>query len=235
MVKKKRKRRKQSRFKKLPSKYNAILLPALQATRKTGSEPLKELDQPFGSSTLLDFWRWSASDLLSNAMRGVFAEFLVANILRIDVSGVREDWAKYDLTTRAGLKMEVKSAAYLQSWDQYEYSAISFDVAPRYQFSEQGLPLPIQPERVADVYVLALLHHKIKHPEEGERGVDPLDVSQWSFFVLDRHLLDHRTRSQHSITEASLKDLDCGPYNYARLREVIEGYDSAYASNSCVI
>lgn len=235
MVKKKRKRRKHKLLGKRASKYDTILLPALQATRKTGSERLTVLDQPFGSSTLLDFWRWSASDLLSNAMRGVFAEFLIANILGIDVSGVREDWAKYDLTTRAGLKIEVKSAAYLQSWDQYEYSAISFDVAPRYQFSEQGLLLPVQPERVADVYILALLHHKIKHPEEGERGVDPLDVSQWSFFVLDRSFLDHRTRSQHSITEASLMGLNVGPYDYTQLRSVIDDYDSAFMSNSCVI
>ena len=44
---------------------------------KTGDEKLtsgeKELD-----FSLLDFWRWSVSDILSNATRGILAEFIVA-------------------------------------------------------------------------------------------------------------------------------------------------------------
>ena len=31
--------------------------------------------------TLSDFWKWSSSDLLNNAMRGVLAEFIVGTAL----------------------------------------------------------------------------------------------------------------------------------------------------------
>ena len=41
-------------------------------TRYTGDEPL-----PLGVS-LLDFWQWLGSDLVSNAFRGLLAEYLVA-------------------------------------------------------------------------------------------------------------------------------------------------------------
>jgi hypothetical protein len=62
---------------------------------------------------LLSFWQWSASDLLSNATRGTVAEYLVARALDADPEGIRDEWAAYDLKTKDGVKVEVKSAAYL--------------------------------------------------------------------------------------------------------------------------
>jgi len=37
--------------------------------------------------------------------------------------------------------------------------------------------------------------------------VNPLDISQWEFFVLPTKVLDEREQSQHSITLPSLKKL----------------------------
>ena len=37
--------------------------------------------------------------------------------------------------------------------------------------------------------------------------VNPLDISQWEFFILPTKILDQRERSQHSITLPSLKTL----------------------------
>jgi len=230
-----RSRKPKSRNRKDVGKYDEIRFPAIIPTRKTGSERLRLGDDVFGDKSLIDFWRWSASDLLSNATRGVFAEFLVASILGIDVSGVREEWAKFDLRTEAGLKIEVKSAAYLQSWDQYEYSSISFNVEAKYSFSDQGIMLPQAPERVADVYILALLKHKIKHPKHDERAVEPMDVSQWCFYVLDRAYLDERKRSQHSISIVTLNELPYGPYDHIELKQRILELDAALMSDSWVI
>jgi len=42
------------------------------------------------------------------------AEYLVATVLGLN-QGVRNEWDAYDLETEAGLKIEVKSAAYIQS------------------------------------------------------------------------------------------------------------------------
>ena len=41
---------------------------------------------------------------------------------------VRDEGRAYDLDTQAGVRIEVKSAAYVQSWQQSRLSKISFNV-----------------------------------------------------------------------------------------------------------
>src|SRR5690242_9737016 len=103
--------------------------PALSITKKTGAEQFR-----FGgralSKTLLDFWRWSASDLVSNAIRGIVAEFIVASALGI-ADDVRREWDAFDLAVRVQerlIRIEVKSAAYLQTWFHQKLSTISFTI-----------------------------------------------------------------------------------------------------------
>ena len=165
--------------------------------------------------TVLDFWSWSASDLVSNATRGCLAEFIVAKALGISTIDVRDEWAAYDLITPDGVKIEAKSAAYVQSWAQKRHSPIQF-VTPKTRAWDPDTNLQAtEAKRQADVYVFALLAHKDK------ATVDPLDLGQWRFYVLPTVTLDSRTRSQHSIT---LKTLDriCGdPVAYHDLRALV--------------
>ena len=58
----------------------------------------------------------------------MLAEFIVAAALGIATGGVREGWAVWDLTSPDGVRIEVKSSGYLQSWGQKELSRISFNV-----------------------------------------------------------------------------------------------------------
>jgi len=67
-----------------------------------------------GPVTLGDYWQWSGSSLLDNTECGIVAEFLVALALGLTESP-RLEWASFDLETAVGAKIEVKSAAYLQS------------------------------------------------------------------------------------------------------------------------
>ena len=97
----------------------------ISVSRKTGGEPLTAGEMRAGP-VLADFWAWSRSDLLDNLERGVLAEFIVATALGIPTGGTRVNWDPWDLTTPDGIRVEVKSAAYLQSWDQQRLSAISF-------------------------------------------------------------------------------------------------------------
>jgi hypothetical protein len=76
-------------------------------------------------SSVLDFWRWAFSDLRTNIVRGVLAEYLVARAVG-DLSPLRKAWDNWDVTTATGIKVEVKSSAYLQSWNQRKLSAITF-------------------------------------------------------------------------------------------------------------
>lgn len=168
--------------------------------RKTGSEPFHVKGHPLGVK-LADFWAWSMSDLLSNASRGIAAEFLVAHALGLAKKGVREEWASVDLVTHSGIRIEVKSSAYLQSWHQSKLSTISFRVPATKNWDSETNILSEYATRTADVYVFALLAHQDK------ATIDPFDVSQWIFFVLPTFELNERTRSQTSIALRSLQAL----------------------------
>ncbi len=73
-------------------------LSRIYPVRRIGNEVIHLGGQSLGT-TLLDFWSWSSSDLVSNAKRGVLAEFIVANALGIGLNGVRDEWEPYDLVT----------------------------------------------------------------------------------------------------------------------------------------
>src|SRR5688500_3044284 len=99
----------------------------IRCAPRTGKEKLRIAERTLDLS-VLDFWRWSASDLLSNATRGRFAEFIVAHALGISFDEIRDEWGAFDLLTPQGIKVEVKSASYIQSWHQIKESLISFRV-----------------------------------------------------------------------------------------------------------
>lgn len=172
----------------------------IPAKRKTGRERLVDGPADLGV-TLSDFWGWSASDLVSNTLRGVLAEFIVARAVGIDTGGVREEWAAFDLRTPEGITIEVKSAAYLQSWHQKKLSSISFRTPKTVRWDADTGAYDGPAKRHADVYVFALLAYS------DLETLNPLDVGQWRFFVVPTPALDARRRSQHSITAQSLERL----------------------------
>lgn len=188
--------------------------PPLATTRKTGSERFHYGNTDLGFD-LLSFWQWFASDLVSNAMRGCVAEYLVARALGISTEGIRHEWDPVDLEIPQGPRIEVKSAAYVQTWFQAELSSILFHVGRTRGWNPKTNKLESEPKRQADVYVFALLFHTDKPT------IDPMDVSQWEFYVVPTKALNERKRSQHSITLKSLKELQSGPVRFAELRNAL--------------
>ena len=159
-------------------------------------------DEAATGMTVLDYWRWSGSDLLDNAQRGVLAEFLVARALGV-TDEFRAEWASYDIRYR-NRKIEIKSAAYAQSWPQKAPSTISFYIAPQKEAwdpktgeSESLDP----PRRTADLYVFSLL----RRPDGKDRcdpnryESNPLDLRHWEFHVLDTATLDNERPGQGTI------------------------------------
>jgi hypothetical protein len=183
--------------------------------RKSGQEPFHASGRAL-SARLQDFWRWSVSDLVSNATRGRLAEFIVATALDVPTDGVRDEWGAYDLKTPNGVKVEVKSAAYVQSWAQSNFSTISFRTPRTRAFDPDTNRLDREPKRQADVYVFAVLAHKDK------RTIDPLNADQWEFYVLPTATLDARIRSQYGITLVTLKSLCGRAVSYDQLRGEVE-------------
>ena len=190
------------------------ILNKIEQSIKNGSEPLLCQNNRL-PITIKDFWAWSASDLMSNATRSRFAEFIVATATNVDLGIPRQEWEPYDLLTPEGIKIEVKSSAYIQSWHQKQLSTITFSIKPaRYWNSKNGEQESIA-KRHADIYVMCLLKNM------DQNTINPLDLDQWDFYVLSRPELDNYKRSQHSITLKSLENLT-KPVTYSGLFEEIK-------------
>lgn len=187
----------------------------IDLVRRNGDEPFYDKDGPLGFD-LLSFWQWSASDIVSNATRGVLAEFIVASALGVAMDTVREEWADWDVETTSGIRIEVKSAAFIQSWHQDQYSDISFGYSKTLGWDKNTNKQGTEKKRHAHVYVFALLEHQL------QPSLDPLNMSQWEFFVVPTVVLDKRERSQDSITLKSLRELVGESVRYSGLQKAIE-------------
>jgi len=187
------------------SKLNEI-----KASPKAGSENLTEEGQII-EYNLSDFWKWSVSDLLSNATRGRFAEFIVGTAVGLDPKNLRNEWDAFDLVTKSGIKIEVKSAAYIQSWAQKKYSNITFSIKSAIDIEAKGKLIP---KRHADVYVFCHLKHK------DQETIDPLKMEQWDFYVVATSLLDKHHKGQKTISLTPLKKLT-DSINYGKLQKSI--------------
>lgn len=158
--------------------------------RLTGDERLTGAGADALEALLLDFWGWAFSDLRSNNLRGVLAEWIVAKLLQIEPP-VRESWAPWDLSTPDGVRIEVKSGAYLQTWAR-EGDRPSRIVFGGLRGSIWDPDAGYAPERTynADLYVFAI------QIETDPRQWNALDLGQWRFYLIPREMLaSYDTRS----------------------------------------
>jgi len=180
---------------------------------KSGKENLTVYDKK-SKYKLEDFWRWNMSDLISNATRGILAEFIVATAIGLDPANVRNEWDAYDLLSPEGIKIEVKTSAYIQSWFQKEYSKISFSIKPARAWDPETNILGDEIKRHADVYVFCLLKHK------DQDTIDPLKLEQWEFYIVSTPVLSDYGGSQNRIILSKLKKIAV-PVEYGELKEEI--------------
>jgi hypothetical protein len=192
-------------------------LPYLQVLRKTGNEVFKRNgeDMPI---RLLDFWRWSASDIIGNAQRGILAEYIVASALGI-ADAVQERWAAYDLQTRSGIKIEVKSCAYIQTWYQKSFSTIGFSIKPSISWDASTNQWGTDKRRQADVYVFCVLNHK------DQDTIDPLNLDQWDFYILPSSALNTLSPSQKTLRLSELLKLKPSAAKYEDIAACIESFN----------
>jgi hypothetical protein len=114
-------------------------------------------------------------DLRTNTARSRLAEYLVAVALNVH-HRPRVEWDSHDVTARDGTRVEVKSSAYLQAWDQARLSRISFGGLRARTWSPQaGYAADVTYN--ADVYVFAL-QTAVTH-----ETYDALNLDQWRFWV----------------------------------------------------
>ena len=179
----------------------------------SGSEPFRCPERPL-RQTLLDFWRWSESDLLNSLTRARLAEFIVATALGARAKGPRDEHSSLELVTPDGVEVRVKSASFLKSFHQRDLSKVVF--IPQVRPSNGGAGSARHAEYRARVYVFALLHYV-------ERAtVDPLDLDQWRFFVPPTSKLEAVVTEQHALTVPTLDELSTGSVAYEDLRAAVQ-------------
>ncbi|PTN11780.1 hypothetical protein [Nitrosomonas aestuarii] len=188
-------------------------LHAIEVKRHTGAEPFHFSSNKTGFN-LLSFWQWSSSDIVGNALRGIIAEYLVACAMGCE-SSVRTEWDACDIKTAEGIKIEVKSGAYIQSWHQKKLSPISFGIGQTYGWDAKENEFSTIQMRQADVYVFCVLAHKDK------ATIDPLNLDQWEFYCISASTINEKLGSQKSLRLGSLLKLDPIKTTYNNLQNVV--------------
>ncbi len=149
-------------------------------------------------STILDFWKWSYSDLKEPTNRGDFAEYLVYLAIKGELSkehySTRMDWDVVDFTYGNGIKEKDKkdyfcsSTGYgwgieVKSFSTSNKSDVRFKTPEKngYNF-EEGSAIKLK-RRWSDLYVLALF----KDTKKFEENIT--ELKNWYFYVIPTYLI----------------------------------------------
>ena len=178
--------------------------------RKSGEECFVGTKQ-----TLLDYWRWAHSDIASNSERGKLAEYIVKCAVGAS-SPCRIEWDAVDVIAPDGTRIEVKSSAYLQTWKCSKLSKIQFDIAPKKSWDSESNQYFQSIGRNSDVYVFCLF--SCKNPSIA----NPMNLSQWEFYVLRTNVLNEKIPNQKTIGLASLVRLGAKRVSYSELSAAIK-------------
>ena len=126
----------------------------------------------------------------------------------------RIDWDAYDVKY-GNVRIEVKSSAYLQAWEQNKPTSIRFSIAPAQAWSSStwydGKSI-----RHSDFYVFCLFACK-----EREKA-NPLNLDQWDFYVLPTQVLDQKCGVQKSIAFSALLKLGAVKCHYEEIKAYID-------------
>lgn len=175
-------------------------------------QAIEEIKGTTGFS-IADFWSWAYSDIMTNTTRAVFAEFLVGSALGV-IDEPRKEWDGVDLRYQ-GKKLEVKSSAYLQAWDQKGLPTIRFDIAKKKSWDAVTNAYTDYPIRASDCFVFCLF------TERDPQKADILDVSLWEFYVIPTQRIESELGNQKSIGLSGIQSM-CGPVKYTDLRDRID-------------
>lgn len=80
-------------------------------------------------TSVVDYWKWAYSNILSNTNRPIFAEFLVGKALDA-LKKPRVAWNCVDICYN-NKTIEVKCSAYVQSWPQDKHPPIKYDIGKK--------------------------------------------------------------------------------------------------------
>lgn len=185
----------------------------LPIIKKSGNEHFYASDSKLPFS-VHDYWSWAHSDLIDNTERGKLAEYIIASALGV-TDTPSQTWDSYDLSYM-GHGIEVKSAAYMQSWHQNNKSRISFKMQPTRAWDYSTNTHASKVKRQAEIYIFCLLAH------EDKTTLNPLLLGQWEFYIVPTSLLDRVAPIQKSISLGFFKKHSIIPCSYGEIRSSID-------------
>jgi hypothetical protein len=114
------------------------------------------------------------------------------------------------------MEIEVKSSAYVQSWQQEHPSKIQFDIAKKRRWdSRTNEYVPDYPCRCADCYVFCLFTGEETH------HAAVLDTSLWKFYVLPTTTIEERFGEQKSVALSRIEEV-CEPVLFRELKRRVD-------------
>lgn len=117
--------------------------------------------------------------IIGNIYRGDYVERLIVLSLGTGFHLVSADWAGWDIESDAGLRIEVKQSAALQTWSAADTPAKGkFSIEEKQGYWVAGNRWIAEPGRPADLYILAW------HPIDDRDLADHREPAQWRFFVV---------------------------------------------------
>jgi hypothetical protein len=129
------------------------------------------------------FYTYAFSDYLDNVVRGALGEYIVATALGVTDAPL-SSWQAWDITYQ-GIKIEVKTSAYIQTWKQKKLTPPKFGIPAKQLWSEDTGKYDGETKRHADVYVFCLYTETdIKKARE-----HILNTDYWQFYVVSTQRL----------------------------------------------
>lgn len=152
-----------------------------------------------------------AKPLITNVLRGLVVEAIVAEALSMDWEWCSEDYAAWDFEHADGAKLQVKQSASRQSWAKIgdKASAGIFDIAPKTGRWE-GSTWIAGAGRYAQLYVFG--RHNVV-----DDSADHCDPFQWQFFIIASSQLP----TTKNITLATIVRLT-KPVEFSQLGEAVD-------------
>ncbi len=166
------------------------------------------------NKTVCDFWQWGFSDLMQNTTRGILAEYIVAALLGIE-NKVRNPWFPFDLQVTDGRTIEIKTMSLLQAWKQKQLSTPRVVLAPTRKWEPKTGEMEKESTFNADIYIISYFKSR------DHNNANPLDLSQWEFFVFTKKQVIELLNGRKSISLGTLKKKGIKPVTAHELKNTI--------------
>jgi hypothetical protein len=184
--------------------------------RLEGHERLMGPGAPATPATAMEFWRWAFSDLRQNALRGIFAEWVVARIAGLQTD-CRNPWDDCDFVTASGLRIEVKAAAYRQAWHDETSALTKIVFSGLHGRRLEGAAYAAESTYNADLYIFCVLDNR-------SLACDPFDLRNWQFWLMSAERLARPTPNSDQRRSISLASVirEGSECNAADLKAAVE-------------